>query len=81
MQHNIILFITRLSNDSKDKIRNFKVKIVKLARKDAKKDNIWGYYDTDKSIIAIQEDIKNITLLDTLLHEIAHMIAHKSEIV
>ena len=24
--------------------------------------------------------IKNITLLDTLLHEIAHMIAHKSEI-
>ena len=62
------------------KYRNFKVKIVKLARKDAKKDNIWGYYDTDKSIIAIQEDIKNITLLDTLLHEIAHMIAHKSEI-
>ena len=48
------------------KYRNFKVKIVKLARKDAKKDNIWGYYDTDKSIIAIQEDIKNITLLDTL---------------
>lgn len=62
------------------KYRNFKVKIVKLARKDAKKDNIWGYYDTDKSIIAIQEDIKNITLLDTLLHEIAHMIAHKSKI-
>jgi len=62
------------------KYRNFKVKIVKLARKDAKKENIYGYYDTDKSIIALSEDLKKITLLDTLLHEIAHMIAHKSSI-
>lgn len=62
------------------KYRSYKIKIIKLARKDAKKHNIWGYYDTDKSIIAIQENIKNITLLDTLLHEVAHMIAHKSKI-
>jgi len=62
------------------KYRNFKVKIVKLTRKQAIKDNIWGYYDSNKSVIAIQENLKKITLLDTLLHEIAHMIAHKSEI-
>ena len=62
------------------KYRNFKVKIVKLAKKDAKKENIYGYYDTDKSVIALSEDLKKITLLDTLLHEIAHMIAHKSSI-
>ena len=62
------------------KYRNFKVKIVKLTRKQAIKDNIWGYYDTNKSVIAVQENLKNITLLDTLLHEIAHMIAHKSSI-
>ena len=62
------------------KYRNFKIKVVKLAKKDAKKNNIWGYYDPEKSIIAIQEGIKRITLLDTLLHEIAHMIAHKSSI-
>ena len=61
------------------KYRNFKIKVVKLTKKQAKKENIWGYYDSNKSVIGIQENIKKITLLDTLLHEIAHMIADKSQ--
>ena len=61
------------------KYRNFKVKIVKLARKDAKKENIYGYYDT-KTLRFQTQGVEKITLLDTLLHEIAHMIAHKSSI-
>ena len=65
---------------SEIKYKNHKAKIVKLTKKQAKKENIWGYYDPNESIIAIQENLGNFTYLDTLLHEIAHFIANKSEI-
>ena len=60
--------------------KNHKAKIVKLTRKQAKKENVWGYYDPNESIIAIQENLGKFTYLDTLLHEIAHFIANKSSI-
>ena len=62
------------------KYRNHKAKIVKLTRKQAINDGIWGYYDPNESAIAIQENLNNYTYLDTLLHEIAHFIANKSSI-
>ena len=62
------------------KYRNHKAKIVKLTRKQAINDGIWGYYDPNESTIAIQENLGKITYVDTLLHEIAHFIADKSSI-
>jgi Zn-dependent peptidase ImmA (M78 family) len=62
------------------KYRNFKAKIVKLTRKQAKYGNMYGCYFPDTQTIAIQEKLSNYTLLDTMLHEIGHFIADKSKI-
>ena len=62
------------------KYRNFKAKIVKLTRKQAKYGNMSGCYFPDTQTIAIQEKLSNYTLLDTMLHEIGHFIADKSKI-
>ena len=62
------------------KYRNFKAKIVKLTRKQAKYGNMYGCYFPDTQTIAIQEKLPNYTLLDTMLHEIGHFIADKSKI-
>ena len=60
--------------------RNYKAKVVKLTRKQAKKGGMYGCYFPDTQTIAIQEKLPKYTLLDTLLHEIAHFIADKSSI-
>ena len=62
------------------KYRNFKAKIVKLTRKQAKFGNMYGCFFPDTQTIAIQEKLSNYTLLDTMLHEIGHFIADKSKI-
>ena len=62
------------------KYRNYKIKLVKLTKKQAKKDNMWGCYYPNKSTIAIQEKLSKPIFLDTLLHEICRMIADKSSI-
>ena len=62
------------------KYRNFKAKIVKLTRKQAKYGNMYGCYFPDTQTIAIQEKLSNYTLLDTMLHEIGHFIADISKI-
>ena len=60
--------------------RNFKAKVVKLTRKQAKSGNMYGCYFPDTQTIAIQEKLSKYTLLDTMLHEIGHFIADKSKI-
>ena len=60
--------------------RNYKAKVVKLTRKQAEKGNMYGCYYPDTQTIAIQEKLPKFTLLDTMLHEIGHFIAHKSKI-
>jgi len=62
------------------KYRNFKAKIVKLTRKQAKSGSMYGCYFPNTQTIAIQEKLPKITLLDTMLHEIGHFIADKSKI-
>ena len=60
--------------------RNYKAKVVKLTRKKAKNGGMYGCYFPDTQTIAIQEKLPKYTLLDTLIHEIAHFIADKSKI-
>jgi len=60
--------------------RNYKAKVVKSTRKQAEKGNMYGCYYPDTQTIAIQEKLPKFTLLDTMLHEIGHFIAHKSKI-
>ena len=62
------------------KYRNFKARVVKLTRKQAKSGGMYGCYFPDTQTIAIQEKLPKITLLDTMLHEIGHFIADKSKI-
>ncbi len=61
------------------KYRNFKARVVKLTRKQAKSGGMYGCYFPDTQTIAIQEKLPKITLLDTMLHEIGHFIADKSK--
>jgi len=60
--------------------KKFKAKVVKLTRKQAKNGGMYGCYFPDTQTIAIQEKLPKLTLLDTMLHEIAHFIADKSKI-
>lgn len=62
------------------KYRGYKAKVVKLTNKQARNGNMYGCYYPETSTIAIQENLKKLTLLDTMLHEIGHFIADKSQI-
>ena len=60
--------------------RNFKAKIVKITKKQAKIGNMYGCYNPNTQTIYIQENLTKLALLNTVLHEIGHFIADKSSI-
>ena len=54
----IVIRILSIMSLKEIKYRNFKAKIIKLSKKQAKKDMIYGYYNPNESTIAIQRKFR-----------------------
>jgi Zn-dependent peptidase ImmA (M78 family) len=61
------------------KYKNYKVKVRKMSLKQAKSENAYGLYLSEKSAIYIQNNLNPKNYFKILLHELAHFIFDKAE--
>ena len=62
------------------KYKNYRVKIKKMTIKQAKSENAFGLYLSDKSTIFIQKNLSVKNYLSILFHELGHFIIDKAKI-
>ena len=62
------------------KYKNFKATVTTMSRKTATEHGLYGFYTPANNTIVIQKDLNKRDYLDTLIHEIFHFVADKSDI-